>query len=1237
MSSNEDFDIFVSYAHADDVDGHVSNLVSAMSEIWQTQIPGRKLRLFFDTQGIGIGDDWNERILKSLRASRIFLAFTSPAYVRSEYCRKEWLAWCAHERARGWSGKLIQPVFVENIPDFSVESEDIFIRGMATRQHAQLTRDIAGAEVGAAQAATFAVAQATANLLDALQKSAESPTNIAPLHASFTGREKELGEIRRILSQDAENKIPIFCAIAGAGKTDTAVAYARDFAGEYPGGRFLVPATHMNDYREALVHLAEDQAPNFADSTAGLSAEAKAQRAWQWLATEAAGRVLLIFDNITAPESLHAYSRAASALAPDRVHVVGTTRLSPSLFGGRCAAMVHGPLSDDDALSLLGIYDAKRKGREEAVPGLGIDEKDRTTLLEIARTLNGHAMSLDVAGAFLSMRPTLQYREYLQSLSTDIVSGLDQAGSTLGDGRARTVSNVIAQGLEELSQEARESLLAASLMESDKIVLPWLGAHAEALQEGSGKLGNVWRDEIYPLLSSFRLLEEPDANGITSMQRLARELIRKQVDSETLRRHIQTLCDVGRGQAMMWEDPDDATNVTRIRCAASSVANWLLVPEWREHCLNLALHLAQQLTDKSQQHALVGTLLSRAIAVCDELWPNYDGGDDRRLWRYTMMFVVSARAAYQTGRFEEAETLATTMHDRLEKLRHRYPNSFAVKDCRAGLFSSLATLMENKGDYTKALFYRRRQTELAEELLTEQWTDAKTYLFREYAGALMGLVAVMETLDLDKNEQRECYKKAFEALEEAKRRNSNSGHLLYDYWNTIIRGGDRFPDLFTEALRAAAQEYFSTVSSQVNSPALQRWIQAMQALGTIDAIAETEGLEAVKERLAVNIPELERGLEANPDDIHAHQSYCELLLELADSLLTRLPDEAGTLAERALAISASVRNRAPGPKQKILHVQALAVVGIVFDAIDPERSYNALHEARKEIDALYAEVAILGQEQREDVFAEKIFTQRCLVLQLLLKRNSSDGHEDDSLAIGSDLFTAIEEYSKTASFPDKAFEPLAWAVFLLSREAREREAFAEAEHYFQTLLQFLDKLSGEALQDLVDNGVFLRCLVIYFFDLLAASRFAEVLQLGTKILQFIASEEDCELVVNRTLVLSRMGIAARDLNKFMEAHKYFTAAMPLVTIWLREWGDESAEYEEILILRGLGDVSWFLGLEEEAAGNLRQALDRLAKLEKKIGRLPDYYIEMRKECKRVLAEIGSALAPKKKGLFSWFS
>ncbi len=131
------YDIFASYAHDDDEQGHIVTFIEQLKAAHTTEFPGSKLHIFFDKPEIHTGHDWENRIANGLRRSRLFLAFTSPAYYASEYCRREWQEWIDQEIATQILSEGAFPIYTLALPSLNP--------GTTPEQHARYLADLADA------------------------------------------------------------------------------------------------------------------------------------------------------------------------------------------------------------------------------------------------------------------------------------------------------------------------------------------------------------------------------------------------------------------------------------------------------------------------------------------------------------------------------------------------------------------------------------------------------------------------------------------------------------------------------------------------------------------------------------------------------------------------------------------------------------------------------------------------------------------------------------------------------------------------------------------------------------------------------------------------------------------------------------------------------------------------------------------------------------------------------------
>src|SRR5690348_4133585 len=104
LHDSDEFDVFISYARKDNVSNWITRFIEELLNEHLT-FTGfnltRELKPFFDKRDIRSLDDWQQRIFNDgLAKSRLFVAFISPDYFASEWCRREWKAWIDTEIAK---------------------------------------------------------------------------------------------------------------------------------------------------------------------------------------------------------------------------------------------------------------------------------------------------------------------------------------------------------------------------------------------------------------------------------------------------------------------------------------------------------------------------------------------------------------------------------------------------------------------------------------------------------------------------------------------------------------------------------------------------------------------------------------------------------------------------------------------------------------------------------------------------------------------------------------------------------------------------------------------------------------------------------------------------------------------------------------------------------------------------------------------------------------------------------
>jgi hypothetical protein len=113
-ASNPEVSVFVSYAHVDDKATYkrVRQFVDDVGNTYES-MTGKEVGAFFDHDSIAPGESWKDRILLGLSSSSIFLAFISPAYIRSVNCNQEFWEFLHFLNANSTTRLIIPLLFAD--------------------------------------------------------------------------------------------------------------------------------------------------------------------------------------------------------------------------------------------------------------------------------------------------------------------------------------------------------------------------------------------------------------------------------------------------------------------------------------------------------------------------------------------------------------------------------------------------------------------------------------------------------------------------------------------------------------------------------------------------------------------------------------------------------------------------------------------------------------------------------------------------------------------------------------------------------------------------------------------------------------------------------------------------------------------------------------------------------------------------------------------------------------------
>jgi hypothetical protein len=404
MNDSDQFDFFVSYAHDDnqhddDVGGWITQFLKELLAEHATFAPGRPLTYFFDTQSIRSLDDWQHRIFnEGIAKSRLFVAFISPNYFASPWCRREWKAWIDTEIAKHILSAGAAPIYLVEIPGFvgklpglreqktldeqTVARQIAELCGLAT-PHDPFVADTAPvlrqfrrrqllaefvqpfADAGIATLRREDLRRVLAGLAQDLDQRAglvrqaaasERVGTVPPYNKKFSGRLDELNILRNRLKDDCAGVIAGVHGLGGIGKTELAFTYAHAFASAYPGSCFLISCEGKATLRDALL-TQSDFLAIFRDQ---ISDEERKQPETYFAALTAClrdrlqelGHILLVLDNVSDPALLSAQQTDCLTKLGPKLHLLATTRLAPPT-SGKGNWLTLGELPVGDALDLL--------------------------------------------------------------------------------------------------------------------------------------------------------------------------------------------------------------------------------------------------------------------------------------------------------------------------------------------------------------------------------------------------------------------------------------------------------------------------------------------------------------------------------------------------------------------------------------------------------------------------------------------------------------------------------------------------------------------------------------------------------------------------------------------------------------------------------------------------------------------------------------------------------------------
>ena len=589
------FDLFVSYARKDNIEGRVSQLVERICADYRA-FAGRELAPFFDLDAIQGMQDWRHRILQGLRESRMMLLCLSPAYLDSEYCAWEFNEYVKHEIARFGAGEGIAPIYFVEVPgwgdrDFEARCAK-WVGELRRRQAIDLRPWFAAGESALRDAAIQerlrALKQQLAERIQRIERAENSLGNTDAHNPHFIGRVSELRRLREKVALERIGAVTFIHGLGGIGKTSLAVEYAQAFSHEYGGGRWQLRCEGKTDLRRALAELASPLGIEFTE-VEKLDLHRQFERVLRELRhcaeSGAPPRCLLILDNVDRAELMSREQRRHLPAA-DWLHVIATTRLGPGVLVDQPAEafLSVDELPEDDALALLQAY--LPADRFE-------DERELTAAREIVRQLGGFTLALEATAVFLSEFPEISCPAFLSRMEAEGLSAVDEAvahsSATVRHGEKR-LSATLSATWERLDDAERRAAAAAALLPADHIAVPWLrelvaARYPDIADDPGPGYPSPWHG-LLRRLTGLRLLQPTGVKDaawevmIAKMHRLVQQVVRSR--SEALCREIEPdLAALAKRRAASYSAPIQwgfLSSVWELSALTALAHHWLSAP-----------------------------------------------------------------------------------------------------------------------------------------------------------------------------------------------------------------------------------------------------------------------------------------------------------------------------------------------------------------------------------------------------------------------------------------------------------------------------------------------------------------------------------------------------------------------------------------------------------------------------------------------------------------------------------
>jgi predicted ATPase len=321
--------------------------------------------------------------------------------------------------------------------------------------------------------------------LQPIAEAKPTPHNLPIQLTSFIGREKEITEINRLLSEsEGSVRLLTITGHGGCGKTRLALQAASGLLDDFREGVWLIELAPLGD--PALM-------PQTVAAVLGLKEEVGCSLLSTLIDHLRSKRILLILDNCEHLVQASAQFAAALLHACSDVHILATSREMLGVSGEH--ALIVSSLSMPDphespSVELLNQYEAVKLFAERArtvMPGFILTDENSIAITQICLRLDGIPLALELAAARLRMLPVEQIAARLND-SFRLLTG----GSRMVLPRHQTLQALIDWSYELLTRAERVVFRRLAVFAGG-----WTLEAAEAVCIGEG----IKTDEVFDLLA----------------------------------------------------------------------------------------------------------------------------------------------------------------------------------------------------------------------------------------------------------------------------------------------------------------------------------------------------------------------------------------------------------------------------------------------------------------------------------------------------------------------------------------------------------------------------------------------------------------------------------------------------------------------------------------------------------------------------------------------------------------